>query len=454
MGSPNGIPYIFHLNKELREKYADHQFGPIQIVRWFNNEAQTSKGILDTHFAYVNVNFRGYVLDGNDMTTHTQVWKALKHEDGIAGSYAILLDTRELAKESPTLLQSDAVFKINTLVRRVHDIHYFNDRVEVHRYTGITEPEIITAETLNKWPKNNLPVSIKKKDPADGQGEYFYKSPKEARFVPDQIPPNNADAAPAPGAAAAAAVTAATAKTKAQKLTLALEGAGIEFGANADHTCRRGLDLIPSGGDNSERAEALSKLLPPGWAEKVFKRDACRMSSETLQDVHKFEMDGRQVKKLKVTFNRIYEVIRPKMNDWCEILFSSPQRIKAITNWKAKTREDFIAKAKEAEGKENTAAVVELTGEELEIAGEEVAEEAEAEAEEVDDAAVRAEPVVAEDAIAEDLDATGNSEQENEDDELAANQLRNERLNRVEVPVDRRSGRSGRTIQRPGRFRE
>mmetsp|Transcript_18884 Transcript_18884/g.31331 ORF Transcript_18884/g.31331 Transcript_18884/m.31331 type:complete len:207 (-) Transcript_18884:44-664(-) len=91
-------------------------------------------------------------------------------------------------------------------------------------------------------------------------------------------------------------------------------------------------------------------------------------------------------------------------------------------------------------------------GEELEIAGEEVAEEAEAE--EVDDAAVRAEPVVAEDAIAEDLDATGNSEQENEDDELAANQLRNERLNRVEVPVDRRSGRSGRPIQRPGRFRE
>ena len=452
MGSTNSIPYLYHLNKELREEYADHRFGPIQLTRWFSMESQTNKCHLDCHFSYVNVNFRGYVESGNNMLTHTDVWRALKHNDGIAGSYAILLDTRELAREQRSLLQDGKKYETKTGSRSIHDIIYFTDRVEVYRYSDITVAEVITDEELQKYPKCNLPVTVKDKDPSDGPGKYFWKSPKEARFVPDVEAP--ADETPTDGAGAAAtgaAVTTENAKTKAQKLTLALEGAGIDFGANVDHSVTRGLDLVPSGGENSEKAAALAKLLPPGWAEKNFRRDECRMSADTLQEIHKFEMEGRRVKKLKVTFNRIHEVIRPKMNDWREIFFSSPQRIKAITNWKPRTREEAIKKAREADATGNPPAI-ELTEVELETAGQEVVEEVEAE--EVEDAAVRAEPVVAEDAIAEDLDATGNSEQENEDDELAATQLRNERLNRVEVPVGRRSGRSGRGTRLPERFRE
>lgn len=443
MGSPNGIPYIFHLNKELREKYAHHQNGPIEIMRWFNSEAQTSKGVLDTHFAYVNVTFRGYVNSGNDITTHTNIWKALKHNDGIAGTCAILLDTRELAKEKRTLLQGGKQFKINTYVRRVHDIHYFNDRVELYRYTGITTLEITSAETLNKYPKCDLPVTIKEKDPADGEGVYFYRSPKEARFMPDQD-----DTATNNNTSNSNTVAAGNA-SKAKKLALALEGAGIKFGKDADHSNKQGINVVSSGGENAEKAEALSKLLPPGWAEKTNGRDKTIMHADTLETLHELEMDGRKVKKLKMTFNRMLEIIRPKMDDWREILFSSPQKIKAIAKWTEGYRLNEISKLKKANGE---ATSVELTEEEMEQAGEEVVEEAEAD--EVEDETVRAEPGHEEGEVAEDFDAIDGVDEELGEDELAAAQLRNERVNRVEVPAERRSGRYGRESVLPARFRE
>ena len=451
MGSTNSIPYIYHLNKEIRAKHSDERHGPVQITRWFNMESQTSKCLLDCHFSYVNVNFRGFVEDGNKMTTHTEIWKALQHGGGIAGSYAILLDTRELATGQRTLLQDGKKYDTKTKSKSIHDIHYFTDKVEVYRYSGITVPEVISSAVLDAYPKCNLPVSIKVKDPADGEGEYFWKSQKEARFVPDPDPNGNAAAGTDTDAAANNPSTQKM-SSKAAKLALALEGAGIDFGADADHTPSRGLDLMPSGGENAAMAEALSNLLPPGWAEKDFTRDACYMSADTLQEVHDFEMNGRREKKLKVTFNRMYEVMRPKMNDWVEIFFSSPQKIKAITNWKPATRTKAIARAREAAG---TGIVVELT-EEDEIAedeaGQEIAEEAEAE--EVDDEAVRAESGHDEEEVSEESNNNDGPVEEMGEDELAAAQLRNERVNRVEVPVERRSGRYGRESVLPVRFRE
>lgn len=134
------------------------------------------------------------------------------------------------------------------------------------------------------------------------------------------------------------------------------------------------------------------------------------------------------------------------------ILFFST-KIKAITNWKPATRTKAIAKAREAAG---TGIVVELT-EEDEIAEDEAGQEVveEAEAEEVDDEAVRAESDHDEEEISEESNANDGPVEEMGEDELAAAQLRNERVNRVEVPVEaRRSGRLGRESKLPERFRD
>ena len=88
----------------------------------------------------------------------------------------------------------------------------------------------------------------------------------------------------------------------------------------------------------------------------------------------------------------------------------------------------------------------------MEQAGEEVAEEAEAD--EVEDETVRAEPGHEEGDVAEDFDAIDGPEEEVGEDELAAAQLRMERMALVEVPAERRSGRHGRESVLPARFRQ
>ena len=84
--------------------------------------------------------------------------------------------------------------------------------------------------------------------------------------------------------------------------------------------------------------------------------------------------------------------------------------------------------------------------------GHEITEEAEAE--EVNDEAVRAESGHDEEEVSEESNNNDGPVEEMGEDELAAAQLRNERVNRVEVPAERRSGRYGRESVLPVRFRE
>ena len=73
----------------------------LAIIVWLFNEAQTSKGRLDTHFSFVNIKFRAFVEAGNDITTEADIYEALQHEGGIRGNTVMWLDGWKL--NGPTI---------------------------------------------------------------------------------------------------------------------------------------------------------------------------------------------------------------------------------------------------------------------------------------------------------------------------------------------------------------
>ena len=55
--SQENIPFIYHMNDTWTHELT------LAILAWLFNEAQTSKGRLDTHFSFVNTFFRAYIED-------------------------------------------------------------------------------------------------------------------------------------------------------------------------------------------------------------------------------------------------------------------------------------------------------------------------------------------------------------------------------------------------------
>ena len=73
----------------------------MKVTKWIFTEAQTGKGRLDTHFAYVMMILYSYIWDGNDIETEEDIFKAFSSRSAIRGTVAILLDVAGL--NGPTL---------------------------------------------------------------------------------------------------------------------------------------------------------------------------------------------------------------------------------------------------------------------------------------------------------------------------------------------------------------
>jgi hypothetical protein len=85
---------MYHLNK----KFEGEELG-FRLERWLFTEACTGKDEEDTHFSFVSTILTGYMLEGNNIDTEADIFKALQFQGGLAGSHTLFMDAERLAKE-------------------------------------------------------------------------------------------------------------------------------------------------------------------------------------------------------------------------------------------------------------------------------------------------------------------------------------------------------------------
>lgn len=160
--SQNHIPFILHLNEENKRH-------GIRISRWIFTEAQTGKGVLDTHFSYLNVIFMSYVEDGNVITVEEDIFNAIKYRNGLAGTTALLLNAQQL--HGPITSKKFTTLRIGS--RATHDIMFYNEKVAVKALSNLTIPEIILKSKLDLHRKLKLDISVRCIDIADKPGLFM-----------------------------------------------------------------------------------------------------------------------------------------------------------------------------------------------------------------------------------------------------------------------------------------
>ena len=152
--SHDAIPFINCLNKEYNEANMN-----LSVRKWIYTEACTGKGRIDTHFAFVNLALMRYVLDGNNITTEDEIYKALSSNDGLACSTTILLDGSNL--EGPVLKNNKSFKATHTGVRETHEIQWPNKSTEfdlprVFTISNITNHEQITKRKIGNYKRKYL----------------------------------------------------------------------------------------------------------------------------------------------------------------------------------------------------------------------------------------------------------------------------------------------------------
>ena len=181
--SHDAIPYIHNLNKNVM------QAQNLRVTNWVYTEACTGKNRLDTHFSFVNILLRSYVMDGNNVVTEADIYQGLCHNGGIKGSTTILFDGASLLGP---LLEKDGKkqdFKCTrTGVRETHEIVFPDPRLgdehtpKIYTISDITIPEIITKQKLKNYQPNNLLTVLTASS----------KSNKKAFFLKDETTPKRA----------------------------------------------------------------------------------------------------------------------------------------------------------------------------------------------------------------------------------------------------------------------
>ena len=140
------IPYVFQMNEELSSKSFP------TISKWIFTEAQTGRGRLDTHFSYVNVWFKSFVEDGNDVILEEDIVSALMYRGGLAGTTAVLYNVGEIPSKC-----LERKFKSSLIgSRATHEIQWDTQYARIYESSNITIPEIIRKDRLKKFKRVNV----------------------------------------------------------------------------------------------------------------------------------------------------------------------------------------------------------------------------------------------------------------------------------------------------------
>lgn len=184
------IPFIYDFNQRLKDAGKN-----IRVDCWIFTEACTGKDDLDAHFSFINTLFGSYILDeDHKIMTEDDMFEALQYEGGLAGSYAIKLDSASLALGKKHVYDSDKekkAFKATkTGVRATHEIEWpepgneGTDNVPacIRTISRITEWENITPRKINNYPTRVLDVKIAKSWKGDWEDRTIWNKTPRFRF--------------------------------------------------------------------------------------------------------------------------------------------------------------------------------------------------------------------------------------------------------------------------------
>ena len=96
---------------------------------------------MDTHFSYLNVQFKSYIEGDNDILIEDDIVKAMKFNGGIAGTTVVLVDATSLGNKK-AINKKLNVFKTGS--RSTHEICWLDDRVQVIESSGISIDPLYT----------------------------------------------------------------------------------------------------------------------------------------------------------------------------------------------------------------------------------------------------------------------------------------------------------------------
>lgn len=313
--SHDNIPYLYHLNKEMKEEMNMN----ISVDRWIYTEAQTGKGKLDTHFSFVNVLFDSYVEDGNDILTERDIFRALTFQGGIMGSSAILMDGSTISSNKKVLKKAFKSKRIG--VRETHDIiwNVIDDTVEIYTLSDITDPEHVFGPILDhSFQKNNIFVNILSS----------FTSDKTAMFVPDTPVVKDGVANQQP--------TDIKMGSKVSAIVSGLEQAGIQY--NLQRNASNEIDKV-------DDAEAYP--IEMGWACYPKSHKSEMLSVSTLQVLKDLFDGGIADKSKKVSADRAHVVITEQiaLRDWYERSICTVARVKAFYALSPKKMSEMIEKS-------------------------------------------------------------------------------------------------------------
>ena len=124
LSSHDLIAYVHDLNKRLTG---------VKIKNWVYTEACTGKNCLDTHFSFVNITLKGFIMDGNNIINEGEIYEGLCHQGSIVGSTAVLFDGDNLS--GPVLKNhkgKEKDFKAaKTGVRETNEVLFTNETPRV-----------------------------------------------------------------------------------------------------------------------------------------------------------------------------------------------------------------------------------------------------------------------------------------------------------------------------------
>ena len=152
LASHDNIPYIHYRN--LRKQY-------IKIRNWIYTEACTGKGRIDTHFAFIALILKSFVLKGNDICTEEDIYNAMSSGAGLAGTSAVLFDGSKLTGKVFDTPKTG--FKASkTGVRETHEMLWTELTPRVYTISNITQPEVVSQQKIRNYTPNTLLGSISK----------------------------------------------------------------------------------------------------------------------------------------------------------------------------------------------------------------------------------------------------------------------------------------------------
>ena len=289
LASHDNIPYIHHRNLQKQN---------IKIRNWIYTEACTGKGRIDTHFAFIALLLKMWVLSGKDILTEEDIYNAMGSGKGLAGSSAVLFDGTSIA--GPVFDKPKSGFKASkTGVRETHEMLWTNQTPWVYTISNITAPEVVTQRKIENYTPNALGGSIKK----------IIKSTVEPLFIPTIA--NIIAHRPAKMANSTTAVTEA------------LRLADVDYGEVAE---------VPLVYVEEEMNTPAHCHLLPGWACYPKQMPTKPLSLSTIEMLHNLYDRGNIDKSRRLSADRARVIIVEEVanRDWYEQSNLTETRIKAF----------------------------------------------------------------------------------------------------------------------------